>query len=180
MDEDRIVDRVVDGLKPKSPTAESVRRKNLNPQLSSPVEFQSSILVPQTGRAKIGEDLEGMYKIKRTNSSGISQQDDAWDYFSALTSDVRISNLDPKSSEYAYVQWCLKMMFLCLQLGYPKSAAIVQGMMLSVTEPSLAKDMKFLMNIQTVRQESQHIQVEEQPKSSRNLFGFLKKGKVGG
>lgn len=165
MDENVIADKVADRLTPKKVTAESTRQRNLNPSLNSSIELSASILTPQTGRAKIGDELREVYQTR-------------WDEFSSITSDTRISNLDPKLHEYPYVQWGVKCQLLFLQLGCNGAGAMVQGMVLAKTEPSLAKGMAFLKNIQTVRQESQHVQVEETGKS-RDLFGKIKNA-VGG
>ena len=66
----------------------------------------------------------------------------------------------------------MKEQLMLLQLRLPKSAAFAQMLALSVTEPSLAKNMAFLKNIQTVRQESQHVQIEKNPES-RNMLGKI-------
>ena len=165
MSDDKIVQGVVDKLKPPIVTPDSTRRKNLNPNVNSPVELQASILTPQTGKARIGENLQREYS-------------DEWDNFSGVTSDTRISNLDPKLHEYKFVQWGMMCHLMCGQLGCYGAMAIAQGLVLAKTEPSLAKNMAFLKNIQTVRQESQHIQVEEN-KNSRNILGKIK-DKLGG
>ena len=148
MNEEKIAKDVVEGLKPKVQTPTNVRQKNLNPDVNSSVELQASILTPQTGKASTGAKLRDEYQ-------------DEWDNFSSVTSDTRISNLDPKLHEYKFVQWGLMCHLMCGQLGCYGAMAVAQGLVLAKTEPSLAKNMAFLKNIQTVRQESQHIQVEE-------------------
>ena len=164
---------IANELKPQSPQPESVRRKNLNPTLNTPMDLQSHILIPQTGRAKVGEDLSKQYKVKFSGGDEVS----LWDLFSAITSDTRMSNLDPNKPEYAFVQWGMDAQLKFMQAGLKGSAGMTQGMVLAVTEPTMGKNMAFFKNIQTVRQESQHVQVEDVPKS-RSIFGFLK-GKGG-
>jgi len=160
MSDDDIANNVANQLKPKTLTPVNVRHKNLNPDVNSPVELQASILTPQTGKARTGEKLKESYQ-------------DEWDNFSSVTSDTRISNLDPKLHEYKFVQWGMTCHLMCAQLGCYGAMAVAQGLVLAKTEPSLAKNMAFLKNIQTVRQESQHIQVEEN-NTSRSMFGKIK------
>lgn len=170
-DSDIIAEKVAQRVKPTNPTPENVRRKNLNPATTNPVELQASILVPQTGKARIGNDLDQVYKVPFLNDDGSESYVDVWDLFSSVTSDTRIANLDPNKPEYAYVQWAMDLWIKSIQNGYVGAAACAQGMALSVTEPSLAKGMAFLKNIQTVRQESSHVQVEEN-KTKRSIFGI--------
>lgn len=162
MDENVVAEKVADRLTPRRVTPESTRQKNLNPSLNSSIELQASILTPQTGRAKIGDDLREEYQTE-------------WDGFSSVTSDTRISNLDPKLHEYKFTQWGVMCQLMCIQLGCFGASAVAQGLVLAKTEPSLAKNMAFLKNIQTVRQESQHLQVEETAKS-RNFLGKIMDG----
>ena len=166
MNDEEVASKVADKIVPKKITPESTRQRNLNPSLNSDIELKSSILTPQTGRGKIGNKL-------------IEEYQDEWDNFSGVTSDTRISNLDPKLHEYKFVQWGMQCHLMCGQLGCYGAMAIAQGLVLAKTEPSLAKNMAFLKNIQTVRQESQHIQVEENNKS-RGLFGQIKDKVTGG
>lgn len=156
----------------KKATPENVRKRNLNPSVESSVDLASNILTPQTGRSKLGPDLIEFYNIKGIRPDKGVEENSAWDIFSSVTSDTRISNLDPLKQEYPYVQWAMKEQLMLLQLRLPKSAAFAQMLALSVTEPSLAKNMAFLKNIQTVRQESQHVQIEKNPES-RNMLGKI-------
>lgn len=153
-------------------TPDNVRRENLNPNIETEYELKSSILTPQTGRAPLTQDFNEYYKIKRLDEDNQTIYDNAWDGFASITSDTRISNLDPHSPEYAYVQWAMKMQLMCIQAGLPRSAALAQALALSQTEPSLAKNMAFLRTLQTVRQESQHLQIDQSSKS-RNIFGKI-------
>jgi hypothetical protein len=167
-----IAEEVVNRLRPEKDTPSSVRRKNLNPKPESQLDISQQLIEVQTGRKKISNDLENLYKVTH-NANGSSQQHDAWGMFNTLTIDVRGSNLDPKSNELNYINWGIKMQGICSVLGLPNSLATTQWLILSVTEPSLAKNMAFRNSLQTIRQESQHVQIE-QPTKSTNLFGMLK------
>lgn len=172
---DEIAEKVADKLSTKPSTPKNVRERNLNPSPGSSVELSASILTPQTGRAAIGDALRENYTIDRMGKNNVADAMSVWDSFSSVTSDTRISNLDPKDAEYRVVKWAMKMQLMALQLKCFNSAAFAQAICLSQTEPSLAKNMAFLKNIQTVRQESQHIQVEENSKK-RNILGLFSKG----
>lgn len=172
MSDSDIADEVVSKLKGEKQSPESVRRKNLTPSFNSPTDVQANLLLPQTGRAKIGDDLSNNYKVKFARADGSIDEVDVWNLASSITSDTRMSNLDPKLKEYAFVQWGMDIQTKCLMCGLMGSSAMAQMMVLSITEPTMGKNMAFFKNIQTVRQESQHVQVEE-TKKSKNLFGFI-------
>ena len=157
----------------KRVTPESVRRANLNPTIDTDVELKGSIFTPQTGRSKITQGFDDFYQIRRIDKDNEAIFDPAWDGFASVTSDTRSSNLDPSTPEYDYVKWAMKMQLLCVQGGLPSAAAMAQALAFAQTEPSLAKNMAFLKSIQTIRQESQHLQIEDNAKS-RSIFGKIK------
>ena len=154
----------------KKPTPASVRRENLQPYSESEQDTLLQLVVPQTGRAKIGKDLDRLYRIKY-NDGTINQDDSYWDIATSITSDTRLSNLTDKQE--AYVQWAIKMQGYCLMLGLPKSASLSDWLRATICEPSLGRGMALRNNLQTVRQKSEHLQVE-QTGEKRSLFGFMK------
>ena len=151
-------------------TPENVRRQNLNPYPESDNEFQSLMIAPQMGRAKIGMDLDKMYNIKHADKRVGS----AWDYGTAQTSDTRLSNLR-KETEITRVRWAIDVQGKCLMMGLPKSAALVDWDRSSICEPGLGRNGFLRENIQSVHSKSEQINVEQTEKS-RSLFGFLNKG----
>jgi len=76
-----------------------------------------------------------------------------------------------------YVRWAMNQMNTNVELGLMKSALKSQTLMLSITEPSLAKKMALRKNLATIRQESTHTQIEEPPKKQSLISKwFGKKG----
>ena len=127
------------------------------------------------GRKVLPDDVDGSYNLRNLDGDKVIR-DNAWNLFNTIPTDIRLSNLDPKSEEYEYVQWGLRMQGICALLKLPNSMATCQWLIASVTEPSLAKNMALRHNLQTVRQESQHVQIEN-PSKSTNILGFLKGNK---
>lgn len=175
-DEDRedIAEKLRDKLSPKS-TPESVRRRNANPRPESQLDISHELIELQLGRKVLPDDVDSGYQLRNLNKDGVVR-DNAWNLFNTIPIDIRLANLDPKHSEYEYVQWGLKMQGICALLKLPNSMATCQWLIASVTEPSLAKNMALRNNLQTVRQESQHVQIEN-PSKSTNILGFLKGNK---
>ena len=153
-------------VQPQRITPESVRRQNLNPYPESEMEAQSLLIAPQAGRAQIGKDLDDIYKIKHADK----RQGSAWDYFTAQTSDTRLSNLR-KDTEIRYVQWAIDVQGKCLMMGLSKSSALVDWMRSTVCEPSLGRNGFLRENLQSVHTKSEQINVEQVEKK-RNIFGM--------
>ena len=155
---------VDEDIKKEKLTPEKVRNRNLNPKPENPLEISSSLIEVRSGRDRVGADLEETYKIKRASKDTVS----ANDMLTIINPDIRLSNLgyDKKDEvlELNYVRWAMNQMNTNVELGLPKSALKSQTLMLSITEPSLAKKGFLRKNLTTIRQESQHTQVEEQPK----------------
>lgn len=149
-------------------TPENVRRQNLNPYPESENEVQAMMIAPQAGRAQIGRDLDNIYKIKHADKRIGS----AWDYFTAQTSDTRLSNLR-KDTEIRYVQWALEVQGKCLMMGLSKSSALSDWMRSTVCEPGLGRNGFLRENIQSVHTKSENVNVEQVEKS-RSIFGFMK------
>jgi hypothetical protein len=151
----------------KKLTPEKVRNRNLNPKPENPLEISSSLIEVRSGRDGLGADLENTYRIKRASDK---KGDDvsAKDLLTVINPDIRLANLgyDKKDEvlELNYVRWAMNQMNTNIELGLQKSALKSQTLMLGVTEPSLAKKGFLRKNLTTIRQESQHTQVEEQPK----------------
>lgn len=153
---------------PQRLTPENVRRQNLNPYPESEMEAQSLLIAPQTGRAQIGADLDKVYRVRHADKRVGS----AWDYFTAQTSDTRLSNLR-KDVEIRYVQWAIEVQGKALMMGLSKSSALADWMRSTVCEPGLARNGFLRENIQSVHTKSESINVENVEKG-RNMFGFLK------
>ncbi len=155
---------VDEDIKKERLTPEKVRNRNLNPKPENPLEISSSLIEVRSGRDPVGRDLEDSYKVGRASGDKVS----ANDLLTINNPDVRLSNLgyDKKDEvlELQYVRWAMNQMNTNIELGLNKSALKSQTLMLSVTEPSLAKKGFLRKNLTTIRQESQHTQVEEQPK----------------
>lgn len=152
-------------------TPSSVLRQNLNPYPESDVEAQSLLIAPQTGRAKIGKDLDDIYKIKHSDD----RKGSAWDYFTAQTSDTRLSNIrtDP---EMRIVRWAIGQQGRCLMMGLGKSAANADWWRSQICEPSLGRNGFLRENLQSIHTKSESINVENVEKG-RNVLGFLKSNK---
>lgn len=155
----------------------SVRRDNMQIKPEKPIELNVPFLYPQTGRMDLARDAKNIFVNDYNDSSNDAQSDQYWDYFSTITPDIRLSNLNPR--ELKRVRWALEMHLRCMQLRLPKSAAYFLEDALSVTETSMAKDMALLKQLQTIRQESQHVQVERSP-DKRNLGSLIGLGNKGG
>jgi len=154
-------------------TPSQVRSQNLNPYVESDVELQSHLITPQNGRAKIGKDLDRLYKI-RYNDGNVNQEDNAWDLFTAITSDTRLSNLTPVQEKY--VQWAIKVQGYCIMWGLSKSGSQVDWMRASICEPGLGRQGFLRNNIQTIHTKSESVNIEAKPEK-RGLFGGLMGGK---
>lgn len=173
-DKDEIAQGVADKLNPRT-TPENVRKRNTNPRPQTPLDISHELIEIQLGRKTLPEDVEQYYELRNLDGDKVVK-DNAWNQFNIIPTDIRLSNLDPKQPEYEYVQWALKMQGICTLLKLPNSMATCQWLIASVTEPSLAKNMALRNNLQTVRQESQHVQIEN-PTKSTNILGFIKGGK---
>lgn len=149
--------------KPKL-TPQNVRERNLNPKPENSLEISSSLIEVRSGRDRVGSDLEKTYTIKRASGDEVSGND----LLTIINPDIRLSNLgydkNDEVLELNYVRWAMNQMNTNIELGLPKSALKSQTLMLSITEPSLAKKMALRKNLATIRQESMHTQIEEQPK----------------
>lgn len=170
-DKEDIAQQIVDKVNPKV-TPESVRRRNTNPRPQTPLDISHELIEPQLGRKVLPENVELGYQLRNLDDNGVVK-DSAWDLFNTIPTDIRLSNLEPNSPEYEFVQWALKMQGICALLKLPNSMATCQWLIASVTEPSLGKNMALRHNLQTVRQESQHVQIEN-PSKNTNILGFLK------
>ena len=150
-------------------TADKVRARNLNPKPENSIEVSSSLIEVRSGRDKVGMDLEETYKVKRASGDFVS----ANDLLTINNPDVRLSNLGynkkNEEQELDYVRWAMNQMNTNIELGLHKSALKSQTLMLSVTEPSLAKKGFLRKNLATIRQESTHTQIEDTPKK-QSLF----------
>jgi hypothetical protein len=166
---------LVEDIKKEKITPEKVRNRNLNPKPENPLEISSSLIEVRSGRDKVGKDLEDTYNINRANGDTIS----ANDALTIINPDIRLANLgyDKKDEilELNYVRWAMNQMNTNIELGLQKSALKAQTLMLSITEPSLAKKGFLRKNLTTIRQESQHLQIEEQPKKQNIISKFFGK-----
>ena len=155
---------VEDVPKKEKLTPERVRNRNLNPKPENPLEISSSLIEVRSGRDAVGEDLRNTYAIKRASGDEISAQD----ALTIINPDIRLANLGynkkDEELELQYVRWAMNQMNTNVELGLQKSALKSQTLMLGVTEPSLAKKGFLRKNLTTIRQESQHVQIEEPPK----------------
>jgi hypothetical protein len=153
-------------------TPEKVRKSNLNPRPESQIDISHELINVQTGRGSVGKDIDKDYEIKLITPNGEIRHIKAWDFFTTLSSDVRLSNLT-ELPDKKFVKWGVRQQLISLQLGLVQSSALCNALTLSVTEPSLASN-GFLRNIiQTIKQESQHVQIEQNGEK-RNILGFLK------
>ena len=152
----------------KSMTPENVRRQNLNPYPESEMEAQSLMIAPQTGRAQIGKTLDDRYQIKHPDGSTGS----GWDYFTAQTSDTRLSNIKTEP-EMRLVRWAMGQQGRCLMMGLSKPAINADWWRSQVCEPGLARNGFLRINVQSVHTKSENVNVEQVEKS-RNIFGFMK------
>jgi len=158
-------------------TPERVRNRNLNPRPENAIEVSSSLIEVRSGRDEVGLDLKRTYNVKRASGDTVS----ANDLLTVINPDIRLANLgyDKKDEmlELNYVRWAMNQMNTNVELGLQKSALKSQTLMLSVTEPSLAKKMALRKNLATIRQESTHTQIEEPPKKQSLISKwFGKKG----
>lgn len=156
-------------------TPDKVRARNLNPRPENSTEIASSLIEVRSGRDAVGKDLRDTYTVKRASGDTVS----ANDLLTINNPDVRLSNLgyDKKDEmlELNYVRWAMNQMNTNIELGLQKSALKSQTLMLSVTEPSLAKKGFLRKNLATIRQESSHTQIEDTPKKQSLWSKFLSK-----
>jgi hypothetical protein len=164
-----------DVVKKERVTPEKVRNRNLNPKPENPLEISSSLIEVRSGRDQVGDDLRITYIVKRASGDTVS----ANDLLTIINPDIRLANLgyDKKDEvlELQYVRWAMNQMNTNVELGLQKSALKSQTLMLSITEPSLAKKGFLRKNLTTIRQESQHLQIEEQPKKQNIIQRFFGK-----
>jgi hypothetical protein len=153
-------------------TPENVRARNLLPSPESPLDISQIQLVPQTGRARQGKDLEEKFKIKYVDYDGEVVTVSAWDLLTFITADVRLSNIT--KVDRRYVEWCLKCAKNNLQMGCMEAFADSVFDMMTIVEPSLGLGGYLRQMLQTIKQESQHVQIEQTDKKT-NIFGFAKK-----
>jgi hypothetical protein len=153
-------------------TPESVRRKNLLPSPESSLDISQIQLVPQTGRAIQGTDLFNKFNISFMDYSGEIVSVSAWDMLTFITADIRLSNITKVDREY--VEWCLRCAKNNLQMGCMEAFADSVFDMMTIVEPSLGVGGYLRQMLQTIKQESQHVQIEESPKKT-SIFGFAKR-----
>jgi hypothetical protein len=161
----------------KKITPARVRDRNLNPKPENPLEISSSLIEVRSGRDSMGKDLDDSFMIKRSSGDEVSGKD----LLTAINFDIRGANLGYNKKddelELQYVRWAMNQMNTNLELGLQKSALKSQTLMLGITEPSLAKKMALRKVLTTIRQESQHTQIEEPPKKQSLVSKwFGKKG----
>lgn len=142
-------------------------KENIQPHAESYLDIHNVYIVPQTGKVPIKADLKDMY-IMTEEGKEVS----LYDLFSAINPDIRLSNLTP--IQETYVQAVLELQLLCHQLKCPRSAFTADVLRASVTEPSLGRGGFLSMNIQTIRQISQHLQVEQSKPADRGLLAGIK------
>ena len=162
-DEEEIARRVVEKIKPQPLTPDKVRDRNLNPRPETALEISSSLIEVKSGRNRLGADLAKRYKFKHPDSD---DELDANDFLTTITTDIRLSNLGaPKDNswEIEFTRWAMKLHLRCLQHNLPKSASRANQLILSITEPSLGRNMALRKGLQTIQQKSEHIQIEEPP-----------------
>ena len=160
----------------KQPTAEDVRnsniakgdtkRKSIQPHPESMLDIHNAYITPQTGVREIESTLRNMY-VMLEDGETIS----LYDLFSALNPDIRLSNLTPEQE--TYVQWAVEMQMTCHQLKCPRSAFTADVLRASVTEPSLGRGGFLAKNIQTIRQQSEHVQIEQNKPNDRGVLAKL-------
>ena len=156
----------------KKPTPGQVLQRNLNPLLETDQDVQSMMVIPHTGRSRLGSDLIKNFKVK-TQEGKVSDRVslDVWDVRSSITSDIRLSNLKPTQEPYA--RFCLKMQLFCLDNGLFKAAASANAMLVAVVEPGLGRNMALRNNLQEVRNKSESLIVENKPEQKKFLNGIL-------
>jgi hypothetical protein len=153
-------------------TPENVRARNLLPSPESPLDISQIQLVPQTGRAKQGKGLEDNFFIKYVDYDGETQSVSAWDLITFITADIRLSNIT--IVDRRYVEWGLNCATNALMDGCYEACADAMFKVVVVVEPSLGVKGYLRQMLQTIKQESQHVQIEESPKKT-SIFGFAKK-----
>ena len=161
---------------PKPPTPQEVASQNISKGSTkkssiqthpeSILDIHNAYITPQTGRDNAQETLNDTY-IMLEDGIQISLRD----LFSAINSDIRLSNLT--DVQETYVQWAVEMQLMCHQLKCPRSAYTSDVSRVSVTEPSLARNGFLAKNIQTIRQMSEHIQVEQNKPADRGFVAKL-------
>jgi hypothetical protein len=164
-------------IKGTQPTPQSVRAKNLNPRPETPLDISQNLIEVKAGRQRLSKEMEDVYKVNQYifNDKGKvvgTKKVEGWGLNTTLTNDLRLSNLNVVELEY--VRWATKVHGFCVLAGLSGSAWTSNWLSLSVTESSLAKDMALRKILQTMKQESQHVQIEQQ-KPKTNLFGFMNK-----
>lgn len=180
-----------DNKKVEKITPELVRKKNLRPPPLNPLEINQSLIEPRIGRERLGQELERNFKVNRIKKENPLDGDedyhleetDAWDQLTTITSDVRLSNLgynkEHTENELRYTKWANKSELMCLQEGYNKSALLAKVLLATTTESSLAKNGFLRNNLQTIRQESQHIQIEDTPKKKSLMASLFSRNNGG-
>lgn len=156
-------------------TPRKVIEQNLNPIPESETELSSQLITPQDGRARIGNSFREINKFKvHTHSSDRRDILDTWDLKTAITSDTRLSNITKLQEEY--VQWTIKMEGYCLMFGLAKPASTASWLRSSIVEPGLGREMALRNNLNTIRNKSETVSLEEKPKA-RSILGFPLGGK---
>ena len=161
-------------------TPEIVRKKNLRPPPLNPLEINQSLIEPRVGRERIGTELEQNFNSRKIEKTGKNsyrvRQADGWDQLTTITSDVRLSNLahskEHSEQELRLARFWMKMSQLTIQEELSESALFCHSQLSTITETSQAKGGFLRNNLQTIRQESQHIQIEDTPKK-KSLFGLF-------
>jgi len=153
-------------------TPDRVRRQNLMPSPESPLDISINMIIPQTGRSPLGADMEKDIQIGFYNHDNEYTEISGWDIFTLITSDTRWGNLT--LNDKVYVEWALKCALLFRQAGLKKSTITALSLAVSVVEPGLGLNGFLRNNWQTIKQETQHVSIEETPKK-RNILGMISK-----
>lgn len=165
----------------KLTTPDNVRKRNLRPPPLNPLEINQSLIEPRVGRDRIGLELDKTFNTRKIVYDGdnyLVRDANAWEQLTTITSDVRLSNLS-YSKEHAVqelklARFWLKMSQLTLQDELYESSLLCHSILSTITETSQAKNGFLRNNLQTIRQESQHIQIEDTPKKRSLLGSFFK------
>lgn len=160
---------------------ENIRKRNLRPPPLNPLEINQSLIEPRVGRERIGLELDNNFNTRKIYFDGTNyniRKANAWEQLTTITSDVRLSNLsynkEDATQELKNARFWLKMSQITLQDELNESSLLSHSLLSTITETSQAKQGFLRNNLQTIRQESQHIQIEDTPKKRSLLGSFFK------
>lgn len=155
-------------------TPEKVRNKNLFAKPETQLDIQASLIEPKWGKIKLAKELEDKWRQYLETAQGGSKVQYLWELLSYYQSDLRLGYLNEVRLNYCnhYLKFCSVLIYL----NHVGAFFLALNKVISEIELSMSFKGNLRHDLQTIRQESQHVQIEQEPKK-RNLFGLIQGGK---